>query len=284
MGGVTQIHPAAWLGDACSNHGNHAYTSGTAGCANAACHGADLGGVSQSGPSCRQCHTPIPNSSQCDYCHGIPPNGAIYPNIAGKHAKHMQLSNVTCATCHARSCDQHGNGTVEVNIDSIYNAKSGIASFSTTSAGKTCSQVSCHGGPRTQTPAQAAAQNPPQSEPAQTPDWYTGTIDVYNIPTYDFAQCTACHVFGTAEYNGYYSGRHLIHGFGWNPYENRYELNHVCAACHDFNKLAVKHFTGLNSPVISAGTASATILNNLKYDGTTCNQGVCHGFRGNWWQ
>jgi hypothetical protein len=207
----------------------------------------------------------------------------MYPNIAGKHAKHMQLSNVTCATCHARSCDQHGNGTVEVNIDAIYNAKTGIASFITTSAEKTCSQISCHGGPRTQTPAQAETA-PPQSEPAQTPDWYTGAINVYDSPQFDYAQCTACHVYGTTEYNGFYSGKHLIHCFGWDPYAAQFVFGYLCDACHDFNKLAVNHFTGLNSPVISAGTASATIWDYLKYDGTKCNQGVCHGPGKNWWQ
>lgn len=282
MGGVMQIHPAGWLGDACSNHGNYAYTNGTAGCSNAACHGADLGGVSQSGPSCTQCHNPIPNSNQCNYCHGIPPNGTVYPNTAGKHAKHMQLSGVTCATCHIRLCDQHGNGIVEVIIDPIYNAKTGIASFTTTSSGKTCSEISCHGGPRTQTPDQAAAQNPPQSDPGQTPDWYTGSIDVYNSPTYDFAQCTACHVYGTTEYNSFFSGKHLIHCFGWNPYAQQYTFGYVCAACHDFNKLSVTHFTSLSSSVISAGTASATILDYMKYDGTKCNQGVCHGPGRDW--
>jgi hypothetical protein len=194
----------------------------------------------------------------------------------------MQLSNVTCATCHSRSCDQHGNGTVEVIFDSVYNAKTGIASFNTSS--KTCSEISCHGGPRTQTPGQAGMA-PPQSEPAQTPDWYTSTIDVYNSPTYDFAQCTACHVYGTTEYNGFYSGKHLIHCFGWDPYAKQFVVGYLCNACHDFNKLAVNHFTGFNSPVISAGTASATIWDSLQYDGTSCSNHRCHSpYLRYWWQ
>jgi hypothetical protein len=275
MGGVMQIHPAAWLADACSNHGNYAYTNGTAGCANAACHGTNLGGVSQSGPSCTQCHTPIPDSNQCNHCHGIPPNGAVYPNIAGRHAKHMQLNNVTCATCHIRSCDRHSNGTVEVSFDALYNAKTGIASFNTASTAKTCSEISCHGGPRTQTPAQAA-MNPPESAPAQTPDWYTGTINVYDNPSFLNAQCTACHIYGTAEYNGFYSGKHFKHAIS---------EGFLCSECHNYAKLADTHFTGLSTSVISAGTASATILNGLKYDGATCT-GLCHNptVLHYWWQ
>ncbi len=283
MGGAMQIHPAAWLGDACSNHGSYAYTNGTAGCANAACHGANLGGVSQSGPSCTQCHNPIPDSNQCNYCHGLPPNGTAYPNNAGKHAKHMQLNGVSCGTCHNRSCDQHANGIVEVSIDPVYNARTGIASFNTSSSAKTCSEISCHGGPRTQTPDQAEIAQP-QSEPAQTPDWYTGAINVYDSPRYDYAECTACHTYGTTEYNGYHSGKHLIHCFGWDPYGMQFVFGYLCDACHDFNKLSVNHFTGLNSPVISAGTASATIWDYLQYDGTSCNHGACHGPGYNWWQ
>ncbi len=251
MGGPTEIHPSAWLGDTCSNHGVYAYTNGTSGCSNAACHGANLGGVSQSGPSCTQCHNPIPNSDQCNYCHGIPPDGTVYPNIAGKHAKHMQLNNVACAACHNRSCDQHNDGTVEVVFDAVYNAKTGIASFTTTSAGKTCSEISCHGG-------------------SQTPDWYSGTITVNQ-------QCTACHSAGTDEYNGYYSGYH---------YEHLVIFNKTCTDCHSVDQLAAVHFTGLNSPTIAPGAATATIQSALGYDGTFCNTVSCHGSGGsyNWWQ
>ncbi len=261
MGGPTQIHPAAWLGDACSNHGSYARTNGTAGCANASCHGVNLGGVSQSGPSCTQCHNPIPTG--CTSCHGNPPNGDTYPNKAGKHAEHMQLNNVTCATCHSRPCDQHNNGTVDLVFDPTYNAKTGVASFNTSSAGQTCSEISCHGGPRTQTSTQAS-QTPPQSDPALTPDWYTGTITVYDDTVNE--QCKVCHSYGTAEYNGFNSGKHFAHviteGFG-------------CYTCHDVAKLPVNHFTGLNTSVISAGTASATILNGLQYDGSMCLK-HCH--------
>jgi predicted CxxxxCH...CXXCH cytochrome family protein len=268
MGGVTNIHPAGWLGDACTNHGNYALTNGTTGCANIYCHGATLGGVPQSGPSCTQCHPTIPTSPSCGTCHGIPPNGSAPPNLPGKHSKHLALNGVTCATCHSRSCNQHMNGTVDVIFDATYNAKSGTGSFNTTA--KTCSAVSCHGGPRTQTRAQGQ-QTPPQSSPAQTPDWYTGSITVNE-------ECSTCHIYGTTEYNSYVSGKHKQHVV---------DRAHPCINCHDTIKLAVSHFADLGTAVISAGTASATTNSWLYYNGTTCtnaNIGCHQGETRNWWQ
>jgi predicted CxxxxCH...CXXCH cytochrome family protein len=275
MGGVTNIHPAGWLGDACTNHGTFVLTSpsGTSGCSNAYCHGTNLGGVPESGPSCTKCHPTIPTSPSCGTCHGTPPNGLaptgnVYPNLPGKHATHMALNGVTCAACHNRSCDQHMNGTVDVMFDAVYNAKSGTGSFNTTA--KTCQEVSCHGGPRTQTLAQME-QNPPQYDLAQTPDWYTGSITVAS-------QCQTCHIYGTTEYNSYLSGKHFFH-----------RIHATCIDCHDTIKLTnpAIHFPNLSSPVISAGTASATTNSWLNYNGTTCtnaNTGCHQGDTRNWWQ
>jgi predicted CxxxxCH...CXXCH cytochrome family protein len=280
MGGVTTIHPAGWLGDACSNHGTFVLTSpsGTSGCANAYCHGTNLGGVPQSGPSCTKCHPTIPTSPSCGTCHGIPPDGLApagnaYPNLPGKHATHMAFSGITCEVCHSRSCDKHLNGTVDVIFDAVYNAKSGTGSFDTTA--KTCSEVSCHGGPRTQTLAQMQ-QNPPQSGLAQTPDWYAGSITVGS-------QCQACHIYGTTEFNSYYSGKHFFHLGGEGV------LIATCTDCHDTIKLtnSAIHFTNLGSHVISAGTASATTWSWLNYNGITCTNATtgCHqGETRNWWQ
>lgn len=265
MGGITNIHPASWLGDACSNHGSYALTNGTSGCATTYCHGTNLGGVPQSGPSCTSCHPTIPTSPSCGTCHGTPPNGSAYPNSAGKHAQHMALNSVTCATCHNRSCNQHMNGTVDIIFDATYSAKSGTGSFNTTA--KTCSGVSCHGGPRTQTRAQAL-QDPPQSSPDQTPDWYFGSIMVNS-------ECSRCHIYGTTEYNSYVSGKHKQHVV---------DRAHPCINCHDTIKLAVSHFADLGTAVISAGTASATTWSWLNYDGTTCTYAACHsGETRTWW-
>jgi predicted CxxxxCH...CXXCH cytochrome family protein len=272
LGGVTNIHPAGWLGDACSNHGSYALTNGTGGCATTYCHGTSLGGVPQSGPSCTSCHPTIPTSSRCGTCHGIPPAGTAYPDTAGKHAAHLALNGVTCTTCHDRSCDQHLNDSVEVQFDAAYNARSAAASFTTSSASKTCSGVSCHGGPRTQTLAQMQ-QAPPQSAAAQTPDWYTGSISVGS-------QCSMCHIYGTAEYNSYSSGRHYKHLGGDGV------IYAGCLDCHDAIKLsnASFHFANLNTPVTSAGTASASINSWLNYNGITCTYAACHsGETRPWW-
>jgi predicted CxxxxCH...CXXCH cytochrome family protein len=268
MGGVTNIHPAGWMGDACTNHGSYALTNGTTGCANIYCHGATLAGVPQSGPSCRKCHPTIPTSPSCGTCHGIPPNGSAYPDLPGKHSKHLALNGVTCAACHNRSCDQHMNGTVDVIFNAAYNAKSGTGSFNTTA--KTCSEVSCHGGPRTQTLAQLQSN---QSSTSQTPDWYTGSIAVGS-------QCQACHIYGTTEYNSYYSGKHFFHLGG------RGNIYATCTDCHDTTILsnASRHFPDLGSNVISAGTASATTWWWLNYNGTTCTYAGCHqGETRTWW-
>lgn len=268
------------MGDACDNHGSFVLSSpsGTSGCANTYCHGTDLKGVPDSGPSCTKCHPTIPTQPSCGTCHGIPPDGSapagnVYPNLPGKHATHMALTNVTCATCHNRSCDKHMDGIVEVLFDAAYNAKSGTGSFNSTA--KTCQEVSCHGGPRTQTLAQMQ-HNPTQSDLAQTPDWYNGTITVST-------QCDQCHIYGTIEFNSYNSGKHFFHLGGEGV------AYATCASCHDTVKLSnpAVHFPSLNSPIISAGTASATTNSWLNYNGTTCTNATsgCHsGDTRNWWQ
>ena len=126
---------------------------------------------------------------------------------------------------------------------SSYNAKSGIAVYNSDG---TCSKVSCHGG-------------------QQTPVWMTGAIDVNTA-------CAACHVYGTAlatpEYNSYYSGEHDIH----------VNANGIsCQLCHDTTKLAVDHFTTLNTTTME-GPASATILNSFNYSGGSCSP-TCHETR-----
>lgn len=287
MGGVTNIHPAGWLGDACSNHGTYALTNGTTGCANIYCHGATLAGVPQSGPSCTKCHPTIPTSPSCGACHGIPPNGlapaeSAYPNLPGKHATHMALNGVTCATCHNRSCGQHMNGTVDVIFDAAYNAETGTGSFNTTV--KTCSEISCHGGPRSQrirttvvSPSvyiytQVTSATTWTSDPAQTPDWYNGSISLN-----DTTQCFLCHIYGNTLYNGYFSGKHYLHVI---------VRGMTCISCHDTLKLtnASFHFPNLRAHVISSSTASASTNSWLNYNGTTCTNATvgCHPDTRNW--
>jgi predicted CxxxxCH...CXXCH cytochrome family protein len=179
------------------------------------------------------CHT----TPTCGSCHGIPPSGTAFPDVAGGHAVHTGLgAYITCDTCHAGAGSGtalHQNGTVDVSIDPTYNAKSGAAIYNTSNV--TCSNISCHGG-------------------QTTPNWQTGTINVNT-------QCTSCHTSGTSQYNSYYSGHHSTHVNG---------EGFACTVCHDTTKLAVNHFTSLNT-LFTEATASATINSAINFNGTTCN-------------
>lgn len=193
----------------------------------------------------------------CGSCHGIPPAGTAYPNIAGNHADHTAVNtSIACSTCHSGAgsgTTLHQNGVVDVILDPTYNAKSGGATFNT--AASTCSNISCHGSSRTQTTTQASTG---QSTPGQTPAWGPGTINVNT-------QCIACHVLGSGpglpENNSYYSGHHYTH---------IYEENKACTVCHDATKLASVHFASLTAP-ISESTVSATLNSAINFNGTTCN-------------
>jgi predicted CxxxxCH...CXXCH cytochrome family protein len=121
-------------------------------------------------------------------------------------------------------------------ILSAYNAESGAAVRNTDG---TCSTVSCHGG-------------------QTTPLWSGGTIDVNT-------QCTACHAAGTNEYNSFNSGEHTVHVI---------TQGIACTSCHDTVKLAVNHFTTLNTSSME-GPASATLNSSLTYTGGSCTP-ACH--------
>lgn len=56
MGGVSSVHPVAWT-NPFQDHRNYVENYGDDACRNAACHGADLTGVANSGPSCSSCHS-----------------------------------------------------------------------------------------------------------------------------------------------------------------------------------------------------------------------------------
>jgi hypothetical protein len=59
LGGVDSVHPVEWGTNIISLHQDYATVHGTSSCANAFCHGTDLLGVANSGPSCDTCH-PLP--------------------------------------------------------------------------------------------------------------------------------------------------------------------------------------------------------------------------------
>jgi hypothetical protein len=56
IGGVSSVHPVEWTGNILL-HESYVESNGTSSCRNAVCHGANLTGVSNSGPSCFTCHT-----------------------------------------------------------------------------------------------------------------------------------------------------------------------------------------------------------------------------------
>lgn len=206
------------------------------------------------GPACRSCHTagdPL-TTTGCRSCHGNPPDGSSYPNVAGTHKSHDALPDVegNCGVCHSGA----GSGTqenhfydrqVDVRIASTYDAKDGDASYG--SGGRTCSEVSCHGG-------------------QTTPDWrQENAINVND-------QCGKCHALGTAQYNSYFSGRHSLHLVGKDGDDDEVDDDSVtslidptkntqvkgCTDCHSKDKLMASHFTALDTPAME-GPASATI-------------------------
>jgi len=165
-GGIAQIscfnchggsgpHPTSWI------TGTYTHTDTNTGNASvcALCHanGANspiappsLPAPAGSAPGCFNntlCHA----EPACGSCHGIPPSGSIFPNVAGSHTPHMNVNtSIGCATCHlgaGSGTTLHQNGVVDVILDPGYNAQSGTATYN--AASLSCSNISCHGGSRT---------------------------------------------------------------------------------------------------------------------------------------
>jgi predicted CxxxxCH...CXXCH cytochrome family protein len=226
-------------------------------------------------PPCTVCHqagSPL-TSPDCTSCHGDPPTGAAYPNVAGKHAVHGALPGVgICNPCHngleAGSLDSldhydranavTGKNALRVPPGDVvflaaYNENSVTAAF--TAESRTCSNVSCHGG-------------------QETPDWQTATADAIDVPN----ACLSCHESGTSQYNSYFSGRHDSHiaEFGL--------IAATCKRCHDETKVNVSgHFQNLATPAFEQ-PARETILPAVEYKGNSCNPDEgdltgCHGRR-----
>lgn len=180
-------------------------------------------------------------TTTCDSCHGQPPSGSSFPNTAGAHGVHTSLNEVgtTCDNCHTGAAH---NNWVDLGFPIKWNAKSGIA---TDNNDGTCSNIICHGG-------------------QLTPLWETGFIDVDT-------QCRSCHVYGTTQYNSYFSGRHDKH-------VNEKRLD--CSVCHDPSKLRNGHFGNLSTAGFELAP-SATIKSSLSYNNGTCQTPGCHGSK-NW--
>ncbi len=256
LGGVNSVHPVSWGtgSQVVPNHGAYVVSNGTTSCSNVWCHGSGLVGVTDSGPACVSCHLGGLSTilSGCVNCHGVPPNGSADPNVAGAHAVHNALPNVTnvCNTCHngaGSGTVNHDNGIIVVQFLSVYSAESGTAIYN--AADNTCSNVSCHGG-------------------QTTPVWLTGSLDVST-------QCTSCHAYGNSEYNGFYSGQHYFHVE---------VLDFQCTVCHNVSQLAVSHFVSLNTPTVEGleAPAALTIQSDVNFNpvNLTCTPS-CHATQ-NW--
>ncbi len=221
-------------------------------------------------PTCVTCHTvgsPL-TALNCTSCHANPPTGATYPGIAGKHAKHNALDNVTgvCGTCHSglntgsqahydRANARPGKDALRVPPGDVafvttYNAKTGAASFSNTAL--TCANVSCHGG-------------------QSAPSWQTGTVNVNTD-----AGCRQCHVYGTTQFNGPTSSNHNRSQHSSQP----------CTNCHNMangSTGATNHFKFLNTTALEGpagttvgGTGTVVTYVDSSNQCTPTSAGSCH--------
>ncbi len=225
------------------------------------CHGANLEGAADGGvgPACTDCHTtdPVANPEGCVSCHNLPPDssapaGNILPNRQGQHDNHIGLFNVepdqTCGNCHTASESKtHFNGITDVVIAPAYDAKTDDPAVRNPDS--TCAGVSCHGG-------------------QTTPNWWTGSIDVDT-------ECTACHAYGSTQYNSYFSGEHDTHVL---------DNNISCTACHNPAALAVDHFSGLDTRIFEGEpgeTISGPFINSYNPATRYCAPS-CHYFTTIW--
>ena len=232
-------HPIPWLpgrpGGIPNNPNTTTHaTAGNLATACALCHGVGLtGSLTGPGPSCMTtgysstvCHAsnPATNPTGCLSCHHTPPDGSSFPNTANSHTVHRDFfASVTasCQACHFNfgmdpvtkfGKPTHADKTINLALSGSYLAKTGGA-FTFNAAGKTCANVSCHGG-------------------QTTPGW--NTVGTINVDT----DCTSCHRARTTsdQFNSYFSGNHGDHG------------SVACTTCHATTKLAPGHFTNLDTP------------------------------------
>lgn len=120
----TSTQPNAWGKYAYAWHGQYAKQKGTTGCAVASCHGSDLLGVSNSGPSCKSCHKDIMSTHPVEWAvrlsHSpggvatvLPDHGAWVNNTEsascrntvchGAQGAGVFLSGIKCTACHNSS-------------------------------------------------------------------------------------------------------------------------------------------------------------------------------------
>lgn len=240
-------HAVPYTGTAHTGVNNQTSFTGSCG----GCHAVSGPSPVSSAPLCTTCHqagSPL-LLANCASCHGKPPVGTVFPDVAGTHGKHNALTGFTaqCSTCHsnadAGSQTHYDHANARPGKDALrvapgetaflaaVSGKSGAASFD--GAAMTCSNIRCHGG-------------------LTAPSWRTGSIAVNTE-----AGCRACHSLGTAsglpESNSAYSGLHAFHLGG--------TVNAQCVDCHNLangSPGALNHFTALGTTQME-GPASGTI-------------------------
>lgn len=111
LGGTQAVHPLEWGNFTYARHSGYVRANGSTGCANGACHGADLLGVSGSGPSCTSCHLGGVNSYHPLEWGGSASNHESYVGTYGTascktsachgaQAEGVPESGVSCSSCH----------------------------------------------------------------------------------------------------------------------------------------------------------------------------------------
>ena len=256
-----------------ATHTSADQTSFTAGCS--ACHAVTGVSPSSVAPPCAVCHrsaTALPFTN-CSSCHARPPTGTEYPNVAGSHARHDALENVTgvCASCHNglgtgtaghydRANARPGKDSLrvppgEAAFLTVYSAKAGPAAFD--NATLACANVSCHGG-------------------VAAPNWRTGSIDGNTD-----AGCRQCHKIGTdagnPENNSPFSGLHAAH------LSTTVGGAILCTECHNMangKAGALNHYKFLNTPQMEGPAGDTVAPNgsaaNYVAANQTCGTFNCH--------
>ena len=154
IGSTTTVHPASvnsypW---APAGHASYVVSNGNSSCSNTYCHGSDLSGVTDSGPSCTSCH--IGGAASVH-----PANYNSSSWVPGGHASYVGANgNSSCANiyCHAAdlsgvansgpSCTScHIGGTGSVHPSAWASNLLLHGSYANTNGTAACRNAVCHG-------------------------------------------------------------------------------------------------------------------------------------------
>lgn len=148
LGGATNVHPVDW-NPVYLMHGPYANTRGTQPCSSRYCHGSDLGGVAQSGPSCTSCHLGGATSVHPSSWETVALSHAAYTGSNGTASCANQvchgaaLNGVTQSGPSCSSCHLGGNTGVHPAIWNPVSLDHGL--YAKTNTTKSCANQYCHG-------------------------------------------------------------------------------------------------------------------------------------------